>query len=276
MRPLRLTERDAGRPDGDRQPLRPVQASERHQLILKQLELDGRVSVSELSGMAGVSEMTIRRDLEALEQSGALSRVHGGAVPSQSQSYEPPFAARSTRNVEAKQRIGKAAAALLHDGETAILDAGTTTLEIARALRGRRNLRLLALSLHIADLLVDEPGLTVMVAGGIARPGERSLIGSLAGRAFEDLSFDTLFLTVGGVDLEHGLSEYNLDDAAVKRAAFAGSRRRIAVADASKLGKAAFARIAAIEELDVLVTDSDASPAFLDEIRNAGVEVVVA
>jgi DeoR/GlpR family transcriptional regulator of sugar metabolism len=276
MKSLGLTERDAGRLDGGQQPLRPVQASERHQLILKQLELDGRVSVSGLSGMTGVSEMTIRRDLESLEQSGALSRVHGGAVPSQSQSYEPPFAARATRNVDAKQRIGRAAAALLHEGETAILDAGTTTLEIARALRGRRNLRLLALSLHIADMLVDEPGLTVMVAGGIARSGERSLIGSLAERAFEDLSFDTLFLTVGGVDLQHGLSEYNLDDAVVKRAAFAGSRRRIAVADASKLGKAAFARIAAIEELDVLVTDSDASPAILDAIRDAGVEVVVA
>ena len=215
-----------------------MQAPERHQLILKRLETDGRVSVSELSGRAGVSEMTIRRDLEALEQSGVLSRVHGGAVSAQSQSYEPPFALRATRSVEAKQRIGKAAAALLHDGETAILDAGTTTLEVARALRGRRNLRLLALSLHIADLLVDEPGLTVMVAGGIARAGERSLIGSLAQQAFDDLSFDTLFLTVGGIDLHHGVSEYNLDDAAVKRAAFAGARRRIAVADATKLGKA--------------------------------------
>jgi DeoR/GlpR family transcriptional regulator of sugar metabolism len=276
MTALGLTDRTAARSDDEQQSLRPVQVSERHQLILRQLELDGRVSVSELARRAGVSEMTIRRDLEALEQTGALSRVHGGAVPAQSRSYEPPFALRVTQNVEAKKRIGKAAAALLHEGETAILDAGTTTLEVARALRGRRNLRILALSLHIADLLADEPGLTVMVAGGITRPGERSLIGSLAERAFEDLSFDTLFLTVGGIDLRHGLSEYNLDDAAVKRAAFASSRRRIAVADASKLGKAAFARIAAIEDLDVLVTDSDASPSFLDAIRNDGVEVVVA
>jgi DeoR/GlpR family transcriptional regulator of sugar metabolism len=276
MTALGLTDRTAARSDDEQQSLRPVQVSERHQLILRQLELDGRVSVSELARRAGVSEMTIRRDLEALEQTGALSRVHGGAVPAQSRSYEPPFALRVTQNVEAKRRIGKAAAALLHEGETAILDAGTTTLEVARALRGRRNLRILALSLHIADLLADEPGLTVMVAGGITRPGERSLIGSLAERAFEDLSFDTLFLTVGGIDLRHGLSEYNLDDAAVKRAAFASSRRRIAVADASKLGKAAFARIAAIEDLDVLVTDSDASPSFLDAIRNDGVEVVVA
>jgi DeoR/GlpR family transcriptional regulator of sugar metabolism len=273
---LRLALRDSGRHVGGGASHRPVQPAERHQLILRRLESEGRVSVSELGALAGVSEMTIRRDLEALEQSGALSRVHGGAVPAQSQSYEPPFAARETRNSEAKQRIGKAAAALLHDGETAILDAGTTTLEVARALRGRRNLRLLALSLHIADVLVDEQGLTVMVAGGVARAGERSLIGSLTHRAFEDLSFDTLFLTVGGIDLQHGLSEYNLDDAAIKRAAFASARRRIAVADATKLGKAAFARIAPIEQLDVLVTDSDASPAFLDEIRGAGVEVVIA
>jgi DeoR/GlpR family transcriptional regulator of sugar metabolism len=271
-----LSPRERGDHDGRPTAPRQVQPAERHQLILKRLEGDGRVSVSDLSARAGVSEMTIRRDLEALEQAGALSRVHGGAVPSQSQSYEPPFAARATYNVEAKQRIGRAAAALLHEGETAILDAGTTTLEVARALRGRRNLRVLALSLHIADMLVDEPGLDVMVAGGIARAGERSLIGALAQKAFEDLSFDTLFLTVGGVDLHHGLSEYNLDDALVKRAAFASARRRVAVADASKLGKAAFARIAPIDQLDVLVTDEDASTEFLDAIRDAGVEVVIA
>lgn len=276
MRGLGLSPRERGDHDGRPTAPRQVQPAERHQLILKRLEGDGRVSVSDLSARAGVSEMTIRRDLEALEQAGALSRVHGGAVPSQSQSYEPPFAARATYNVEAKQRIGRAAAALLHEGETAILDAGTTTLEVARALRGRRNLRVLALSLHIADMLVDEPGLDVMVAGGIARAGERSLIGALAQKAFEDLSFDTLFLTVGGVDLHHGLSEYNLDDALVKRAAFASARRRIAVADASKLGKAAFARIAPIDQLDVLVTDEDASTEFLDAIRDAGVEVVIA
>ena len=273
---LALAERAAGRRDEDRGSICPVPPSERHQLILQRLEADGRVSVSELSHRVGVSEMTIRRDLETLEQAGALSRVHGGAVPSQSQSYEPPFAVRATRNLAAKQRIGKAAAALLHEGETAVLDAGTTTLEVARALRGRRNLRLLALSLHIADHLVDEPGLTVMLAGGIARPGERSMIGWLAEQTFENLSFDTIFLTVGGIDLEHGLTEYNLDDAAVKRVAFASSRRRIAVADASKLGRTAFARIAPIEQLDVLVTDAAASNTFLDGIRDAGVEVVIA
>jgi DeoR/GlpR family transcriptional regulator of sugar metabolism len=251
-------------------------APERHLNIVDLLESQGKVFVSALSERFGVSEMTIRRDLEALEQAGALSRVHGGAVPAQSQAYEPPFALRAARNLDAKAHIGEAAARLLHDGETVVLDAGTTTLAVARALRGRRNLRILALSLHIADVLADEPGLTIMIGGGTVRPGERSLIGSLAERPFADLSFDTVVLTVGGVDVDNGVTEYNVDDAAVKRAAFASSRRRIVVADASKLGRTAFARICPIDRLDVLVTDQGAAGDVIEGFRAAGVEVVVA
>lgn len=251
-------------------------AAERHLSIVDLLESQGKVLVSDLSARFGVSEMTVRRDLETLEQAGALSRVHGGAVPSQSQAYEPPFAMRAARNLGAKDRIGAATARLLHEGETVVLDAGTTTLAVARALQGRRNLRIFALSLHIAALLADEQGLTTMIGGGEIRAGERSLIGSLAERSFADLIFDTFVLTVGGVDVRGGVTEYNLDDAAVKRAAFASARRRIAVADASKLGRTAFARVCTIDELDVLVTDDGAPADALDELRAAGVEVVVA
>lgn len=251
-------------------------APQRHLEIVDLLESDGKVLVSELSARFGVSEMTIRRDLETLEQAGALSRVHGGAVTAQSQAYEPPFALRAARQLDAKERIGAAAARLLHEGETVVLDAGTTTLAVARALQGRRNLRVFALSLHIAAVLADEPGLTTMIGGGIIRPGERSLIGALAEKPFADLYFDTVVLTVGGVDVAGGVTEYNLDDAAVKRAAFASSRRRIAVADATKLNRTAFARVCTIDELDVLVTDDSAPTALLDDFRAAGVEVVVA
>jgi DeoR/GlpR family transcriptional regulator of sugar metabolism len=253
-----------------------VDQDDRHRLILETLERDGRVVVSELSAHTGVSEMTIRRDLGALEHVGELNRVHGGAVTARSRSYEPPFATRVRRRHDAKRRIGRAAADLLRDGDTAILDAGTTTLELARALRGRRRLRLLALSLHIADLLVDNPAITVMLPGGIARPGERSLIGAPAERTLADLSFDTFFMTVGGIDLEAGVTEYNLDDAAIKRAALASSRRHVAVADASKLATVAFAHICPLEQLDVLVTDADAPAPLLAEFRSAGVEVIAA
>ncbi|MCB8881374.1 DeoR/GlpR transcriptional regulator [Acidisoma cellulosilytica] len=253
-----------------------MSAHKRHARILELLETEGRLMVSDLANRLEVSEMTIRRDFEVLEQTGVLSRVHGGAVPSDSRSYEPPFAVRIGRNIEAKQRIGQLAAGLLRDGETVILDAGTTTLEIARALRGRKNLRILALSLHIADVLVDETGITTMLSGGVARPGERSFIGTLAEQTFRELSFDTLFLTVGGIDPQSGLTEYNLDDAGIKRAACASARRRIAVADGSKIGKTAFVKICAIDDLDILITDSTAPDDVLNHFRQAGVEVIVA
>jgi DeoR/GlpR family transcriptional regulator of sugar metabolism len=253
-----------------------LNASQRHDRILELLESEGRLAVSDLALRLQVSDMTIRRDFEVLEQMDLLSRVHGGAVPSGSRSYEPPFAVRVGRNLEAKQRIGQAAANLLRDGETVILDAGTTTLEVARSLRGRKNLRVLALSLHIADLLVDEPGITIMLSGGVARPGERSMIGHLAEQTFRELSFDTLFLTVGGIDTRSGLTEYNIDDAGIKRAAFASARRRIAVADGSKIGKTAFVKICAIDDLDVLITDATAPDDILDQFRNAGVDIIVA
>jgi DeoR/GlpR family transcriptional regulator of sugar metabolism len=181
----------------------------RHETILKQLEQDARVSVSQLAQALDVSEMTVRRDLEVMEQSGILQRVHGGAVTAQSLSYEPPFAMRSMRQVDAKQRIGMAAAAMIREGETLILDAGTTTIEIARALKGRRNLRILALSLRIADLLADETELTLLLPGGVCRPGERSLVGSLAETALREFSFDTFFMTLGGISVEAGVTEYN-------------------------------------------------------------------
>ncbi len=253
-----------------------MNAHRRHDQILQFLDIEGRLMVSDLACRLDVSEMTIRRDFEVLEQAGMLSRIHGGAVPCASRSYEPPFAIRLGRNLEAKQRIGRAAAGLLRDGETVILDAGTTTLEVARALRGRNNLRVMALSLHIADILVDEVGITTMLSGGVARPGERSFIGSLAEQTFRELSFDTVFLTVGGIDAGVGLTEYNLDDAAIKRAACVSARRRIAVADGSKIGLTAFVRICAIDALDILITDFTAPDDVLDQFRKAGVTVIIA
>jgi DeoR/GlpR family transcriptional regulator of sugar metabolism len=243
--------------------------------VLELLATEERVSVAELARQFGVSDMTIRRDLEALEQQGALSRVHGGAVRAQSRSYEPPFAARMSRRTDAKQRIGLAAAALLSRGETVILDAGTTTLELARALRGQHELRVLAMSLQVANVLLDQPQITLMLCGGVVRLGELSLTGALAERAFTDFSFDTYFMSAGGIDVDMGVTEYNPEDAAVKRAAFANARRRIAVTDGSKIGARAFARVCDVDMLDMVVTDSSAADGKVSELRSAGVDVLV-
>jgi DeoR/GlpR family transcriptional regulator of sugar metabolism len=247
----------------------------RREIALELLQERGEVAVSELCERTGVSSMTIRRDLEVLEQEGALRRVHGGAISSDSRGYAAPYTVRAQRNAGSKERIGKAAAALLGERETVILDVGTTTLHVARALHSRRNLTVLTPSLPIANLLAKERGIRLMVTGGTVTISEMSLVGDLAEDAFSGLRFDTFVMGVGGFDLDAGCTEFNQEDARVKRAALASVRRCIVVADSAKLGKVTFARICPLERVDVLVTDGNADKEVLDAYETQNVEVVV-
>ena len=249
---------------------------ERQERIATAVQASGRVRVTELSEGTGVSEMTVRRDLEEMEAQGLLVRVHGGAVSTVSRSFEPGFTVRTQRNVDAKERIGAATAELIRDAETLILDAGTTTLHVAKALRPDIHVRVMALSLHIAAVLADQPNVTLMIPGAVVRPYERSFIGGMTIRTFEQLTFDTVVLTSGGVDVESGITEYEFDDAETKRAALRSARRTIVVADASKLGATAFVKLCPIEDVDVVVTDSGAGEQQIGALRDAGVEVIVA
>lgn len=235
-----------------------MNAAARHEQILSALRAHGRVEVAELAGVFGVSEMTVRRDLEQLESQGLCRRVHGGAVPAASRSYEPPFRVRAAQQVDAKGRIGKAVAATLADHETVLLDIGTTTLEVARALKGRQGLTVVTHSVRIASELADEQGLRVICLGGIVRPGEQSLVGRATEEAMQQFYVDVCVLGVGGLDAEAGLTEFNLDDAAIKRVAIQRGRRVVVAADTSKLGGVAFAAIAPIDVVDTVVTDAPA------------------
>ena len=170
-------------------------AQARQTQVVELLRRSERLQISELSAELGVSAMTIRRDLEALAREGLLRRVRGGAVSAISASYEPPFAARVRDHAEAKAAIGAAAAALLHDGETCIVDGGSTGVAIAEGLRGHENVTVCTPSLRVAAVLVDEPGIRLILTGGIVRAGERSLVGQLAEHAFGELRFDIMFLT---------------------------------------------------------------------------------
>src|SRR5579875_788865 len=225
----------------------------------------GEVAISALAAEFDVSAMTIRRDLEELEQRGIARRVRGGAISTVSRSYEPPFASRSAEASEAKRRIAAAAAAYVDYGETAILDVGSTTLALARHLRGRGGLTILTPSVHAAIELSGDPNTRVILTGGIVRPGELSLIGDLAERTFATLNCDVVFLGVGGVHPEKGLTEYNLDDTRVKRAAITAASRKVALADATKLGRVCLATIAPLHDIDVLITDAADHPV-LDEL----------
>ena len=243
--------------------------------MLEILEAGGELRVSELSSRFSISEMTVRRDLEALEREGILKRVRGGAIGAISRSYEPPFALRAGRNTGAKKLIGAAVAQMISDGETVIIDVGTTALAVAEALSDRRGLTIVTPSLRAAWLLADNAELRVMVTGGTVRPIERSLVGPLSDKAFENLYCDTYIMGIGGIDVRAGFTEFNLDDARVKQEAMRYSRRCIAVADATKLGRVAFARVAGLEQVDALVTDGGADGEKVAELRGAGLEVVV-
>lgn len=249
-------------------------SSRRRQAVAAIVARAGEASFAELADHFEVSEMTIRRDLETLELEGLVRRVRGGAIPVVGRSHEPPISERSQVNGPAKQAIGKAAAALLEDGETAIIDVGTTALECARALSGFRRLTVVTASLLAAQELSNTPGIRTLLTGGVMRPGEMSLIGARAEDSFADLNCDTVFLGVGGLDGARGLTEYNLDDARMKQAALRSAHRCVLLADRSKFGRITFATIAPLSRVDVLVTDASPEDPLVIHAKEVGVQVV--
>src|ERR1700721_1681784 len=175
----------------------------RHQMILQALPQRSPVPVGELAPTLDCSEMTIRRDLESLERIGGLRRIHGGAASVFLSAEETPYGIRALESPEAKAAIGAAAADLLADGETVILDGGTTAMEVARAL-GNRRMTIMPLALRPVFELHECPGIKLLLPGGEVRPGELSLTGSLAEPSFSQLRFDTYVMGPCGIDPEAG------------------------------------------------------------------------
>jgi DeoR/GlpR family transcriptional regulator of sugar metabolism len=244
----------------------------RHQMILQALRQHSPVLVGELAAVLDCSEMTVRRDLESLERSGGLRRVHGGAASVFLSAEETPYGIRALEFSEAKATIGAAAASLLADGETVILDGGTTAMEVARALRSRR-LTVMPLALRPVFELHECPGIKLLLPGGEVRPGELSLIGSLTEFSFSQLRFDTCVMGPCGIDLQAGITTHLLAETAVKRAAARASQRVIAVADSSKLGRVAFGHVCDLDEIDIVLTDAGADQQRVEELRAAGVDI---
>lgn len=253
---------------------------ERQSQILKIIAEHGQVSVAELAERFGVSEMTARRDLQELARNGMLRRVYGGAISSLGRSFEPPYEMRSTQNREAKMAIGKAAAELVLDGDSIALDVGSTTIEMVPELRGKRNLTIITASLPIAYEISSKLSLNsdirLVIAGGIVRPGELSMVGHLAENSFSEFFVDKAFIGAGGLDQESGLTEYNLEDALVKRAFIQGAQQRIVVADGTKFGRTTFAKIVTLSLIDTVVTDPTAPEEIVDELQRDGIEVIIA
>lgn len=254
--------------------------AERRREIVEWVNQYGKITIADICAHFDVCEMTARRDLRELDREGLLRRVHGGAVSSLRRSYEPPFQLRASDHSTFKERIGRAAAALIQDGDSIAFDTGTTTLEVVRALREPHNLTILTTSLPIANEIAGrfplEAGVRLILAGGIVRPNELSMIGSFTEQMCSQIHVDRAFVGFGGLTLEEGLTEYNLEDAMVKRALLRSAHQKIAVIDSSKFGRVTFVSVGPLTVVDIIVTDAHAPPDMVAALRDLGVQVIIA
>jgi DeoR/GlpR family transcriptional regulator of sugar metabolism len=252
-----------------------VDAKTRRDRIEERVRVDREVGYAELAVDFDVSEMTIRRDVEALENLGVVRRVVGGAIALKGKDNEPSFATRVADAADEKRHIADAVADLIGTGETLILDSGSTALAVAQSLRGRGlALTILTPSVLVALELIDEPDTTVVLTGGELRPGELSLIGPAAEDTLANYNCDTFVMGVAGIDANRGISDYHQADSRVKRAASKRADRVIVAADQSKLGRVTFTSIATLSEIHVIITDGEPDHPALVAARLQGVDVV--
>jgi DeoR/GlpR family transcriptional regulator of sugar metabolism len=251
-----------------------VLAQERRDAILRALVPSGAATVADLAEGLGVSEMTIRRDLGVLADQQLVDKVHGGAVLAKGGGAEPHFATKRRINAAAKAAIAQATVAMIRDGMTVALSAGTTTWQVARRLRGGvRDLTFVTNSLNVAGALESNGWHSIVVSGGSFRTPSDALVGPFANHILRQLNVDLLVLGVHSIDARVGLTTPNIAEAETNRIMVAGARRVVVVADSSKLGQVSLATFAGIDEVDELVTDVGADQATLDALAEAGLQI---
>jgi len=229
---------------------------ERRSKIIDKIDNEGKVKVSDLSKLLNVSEVTIRNDLDQLEKKNLLVRAYGGAMKFQRAGIDYELGVKSKKYRVQKIAIGKKAAELIKDGDTIILDSGTTTLEIAKNLFNFSNLTVITNSLNIAGQLVELPDIKVIMLGGTLRRKSLSLVGTTAAESLKNYYCDKVFIGVDGIATEYGISTPNIDEAHLNNIMISNSREVIVVTDSSKFKKRSFTYIAPITKVNVIVTDS--------------------
>jgi len=286
---------------------------ERWNALLELVATHGHLSVAAAASALDVSEATIRRDLDQLSEQRMLTRTRGGATNSSQLAHELPLLYKTARHAPEKQLIGRIAAALIAPGSTVVLNGGTTTLEVARALvaggdAGREALReelaglapqsvaspggrppgarslggagsgplvtVVTNALSIASELAVRPQVKLVLTGGVARPESYELIGPLATYVLSDLTFDWAILGVDGLDAVAGATAYNEGEASINRLMAQRAQRVAIVADSSKLGKRAFARVCGADEIDAVVTDAATGSEAVAMLADRGIRVI--
>jgi DeoR/GlpR family transcriptional regulator of sugar metabolism len=252
-------------------------SAERRLLIAQRLESTSAVAIAELARDLDVSEMTIRRDLKSLQVAYDIVRIHGGAMlRRRGTAYEPRWETKVGLQEDAKRRIGERAAARVQAGETVIIDSGTTGLAVARALFVPCTV--VVCDVKIAVDLASRPasdGISTLIVGGSVRPGYYSTLGPFATGMLKQLHADRVFLGADAIDVDAAITNATVEEADTKRLMIGAGREVVLVADGSKLGKVALADVAALDSLDLWITDGSVDPDGLEAIRGAGLKVEV-
>lgn len=251
-------------------------AEERQSAILEQLRQRGKVTVEELTLTFRVSPPTIRTDLTRLEEQGLLRRTHGGAIAVGNTLYEPPYAERAVLRQSEKRVIARAAAELCHEGETILLDAGTTCYEIALLLKDLRSLTVVTNSIATAQALAENEGIQIVLIGGNVQHRRRATLGALAVQFLDPIQVDRAFVAFSGVHPTAGFTVVDFDAAQVKRKMVEKAKQVIAVADSSKVGQIAFAGVASLAQANLFITDGGILAEDRTALEDAGLRVVVA
>jgi DeoR family transcriptional regulator of aga operon len=258
----------------------PVNGTLRRDRMLAVIRELDFVRVADLSERFGISEVTVRSDLATMASRGELRRIRGGAIARSIPDNERPFEESEASFAEEKVAIGRAAAELIREGETVLMDVGTTIAATARALAARvelRNLVVFTNGLKTAlELEAASPRVSVVILGGTLRPLQHSLVEPMASLILEEINVHTLFLGCNGVDVVGGVTNVNLPEAEVKKRMLKAASRVVVLADSSKLGRVELAHLCPIEDVDLVITGRSADPAIVEQLRTAECEVSLA
>lgn len=246
--------------------------------ILEELDAKGQVTVSDLSQKFNISTVTIRNDLAHLEKQNMLIRARGGAIKVKYYRMEidPTVSEKQKEYLKEKQKIAKAAIKLIEEGDTIVLDSGSTTSEIAKSLEQFKNLTIITNALNIGIILSEYEDFNVFMSGGVLRKSSLSLIGALAGENFKNFYCDKLFLGVDGFDTNYGLSTPSIEEAYVNSIMIGMAKKVIVVTDSRKFLRRRFAFIAPLTKIHTVVTDAGIREEDVSRLKNHGIEVIIA
>ncbi|MFD1064917.1 DeoR/GlpR family DNA-binding transcription regulator [Oceanobacillus locisalsi] len=247
-------------------------SQDRQEIIMQYLQTNKSVRIADLSNDLGVTRETVRKDLYEMEQEGVVRKVHGGAILNKA-NLETKYVTRKTVNEEEKKAIAKKAADLVEDGDTIYIDYGTTALYFSREINSKKDLTIITNSLPIAQELIDYSDFEVIIIGGNVRKNENSLFGPIAYRGIEKIFVDKGFFGIGGLDLQAGYTNMHMGESEVSRLMMKHSQIKIMMADFSKFHSTSMNQVAAIDEVDILITDTSSDTEMVETIQSLQTKV---